>query len=154
MKSQAKASSKIKQPKPKPLPTKRLSKDAEINTSTSYPQDQPQTQPKPTSKTPLPTYLPASILATSPPPRQSASLPTRSTSTTQKRKFLDPDPRPPKDLKRGNMTIRVLQEDKTLLPPKVSTNGRALREAWLMGRRQGGVVPRRDAGGGKGFVRK
>ena len=154
MKSQAKTSSKNKQAKPKPLPTKRLSQDAETNTSISHPQDQPQNQSKSSSKTSLPTYLPASILATSPSPLPSAQPPTRPTSATQKRKFLDPDPKPPKDLKRGNMTIRVLQEEKTLLPPKVSRNGRALREAWLMGRRQGGVVPRREARWGTEFVRK
>ena len=155
LKSQAKASSKHKQPKEKPLPSNPLSKDAQVNARTTNPHDDPQSKPKPTSKTPLPTYLPASVLATSPPPLPSVQPPTRPSSTSQKRKFLDADPKPPKDLKRGNLKVRVLQEEKTSLPPRVSKNGRALREAWLMGRRQGAVVPRREAGWKRReFVRK
>ena len=69
--------------------------------------------------------------------------------------MLNNESKPPKDIKRGGIKFRVLQVEKSVLPPKSSAASKALREQWLMGQRGslGGVgVPRRKMGGG--FVKK
>ncbi len=107
-------------------------------------------------KNPLPLLLPEEILAAR--PVAQAPTPPSSTSkapSSQKRKFLDVESKPPKDIKRGNVTIHVLQDNQSLLPPKCSQASKALRESWLIGRRgyKGAIgVPRRKPG--SNFVRR
>ena len=110
---------------------------------------------KSSKKARLPLLLPEEILAAEPIAR--VPIPQSSESKLaigQKRKFLDPEPKPPRDVKRGNVNVRVLQENRSLLPPKSSQNSRTLRESWLAGRRgfKGAIgVPRRRSCGS--FVR-
>lgn len=116
----------------------------------------PQTKSRSTGETPLPLLLPMEILAAEPvvhapiPPLSKNKL-----AISQKRKLLDPEPKPPKDVKRGNVNIRVLPDNRSILPPICSQASKALRESWLTGRLglKGGIqVPRRKPTGS--FVRK
>ncbi|KAK2756749.1 hypothetical protein FQN54_005195 [Arachnomyces sp. PD_36] len=110
----------------------------------------------------LPALLPDEILNAEP----VARLPTPVSENdrtkpriSQKRKFLDEEQKPPKDVRRGGTTIRVLDGSSgkaNALAPKVSKPGKHVREQWLSGNR-GGVGPsglRRAGGGSKGFVGK
>ena len=106
-------------------------------------------------KTPLPLLLPKEILAATP-AVYAPILPFSNSkfAVSQKRKFVDLDPKPPKDIKRGNVNVRVLQDNRSILPPKSSQASKTLRESWLTGRlgAKGKIgVPRRKPGGG--FVR-
>ena len=107
-------------------------------------------------KTPLPLLLPEEILAAQPVVRAPTStLPNSKVAVSQKRKFLDLESKPPKDIRRGGVTIRVLQDNRSILPPRSSQVSKALRESWLSGRRgfKGEIaVPRRKLGGG--FIRR
>ena len=111
-----------------------------------------------TRKDPLPPLLPDEILAIEPvarPPTPPAEPEATLVSMTKKRRFLDADPKPPKDVKRGPVNVRVLEAERQVLPPKASKPSKALKEAWLVGRRGAGgsdVVQRRKLGGG--FVRR
>lgn len=116
----------------------------------------PQTKPESAGKPSLPLLLPMEVLAAAPvahalnPPFSDTKL-----AISQKRRFLDPEPKPPKDMKRGNVRIRVLTDNRSKLPPESSQASKALRESWLTGRMGSkGViqVPRRKPSGG--FVRK
>lgn len=116
----------------------------------------PQKKPESNGNPPLPLLLPMEILAAEPvvhaptPPFSNSKL-----AISQKRKFLDPEPKPPKDIKRGNVRIRVLPDNRSNLPPESSQASKALRESWLTGRmgRKGVVqLPRRKPSGE--FVRK
>lgn len=111
---------------------------------------------KSSSKTPLPALLPDEVLAVELVTRLlTPPLSVDKVFTNKKRRFLDTDSKPPKDIKYGRTKVRVLQANRTTLPPKASTIGKALRESWLLGRRglKGGLaVPRRKPCGG--FVRK
>ena len=116
----------------------------------------PATTSKLSGKRSLPLLLPEEILAAQPvipapkPPFSNSKVAIR-----QKRKFLDLESKPPKDIKRGDVTIRVLQDKRSVLPPKSSQFSKSLRESWLTGRRgfKGEIgVPRRKLGGG--FVRR
>ena len=116
----------------------------------------PGAKAKVSAKAPLPALLPDEILAAEPfvrPPTPPPS--TNKTAVNKKQKFFDVDSRPPKDIKRGNLKIRVLPEEWSSLPPKASQTSKALRESWLTGRQgfKGNViVPRRKLG--SRFVRK
>lgn len=106
----------------------------------------------------LPTLLPDHILADEPTIGPPIPIPTptnkASTPTKPKKKLLNLEQKPPKDVRNGRLKIRVLQEISDMLPPKASQQGRALREAWLMGRRGGSGVERRKMIGMGGFVRQ
>ena len=114
------------------------------------------TKLRPSGKTPLPLLLPEELLAT----QTVVHTPTPSSSNSkvaisQKRRLLDLEPKPPKDIKRGNVTITVLNDKRSILPPKSSRASKDLRESWLTGRPglKGKVcVPRQKPSGG--FVRK
>ncbi|KAI4162152.1 MAG: hypothetical protein LQ342_004170 [Letrouitia transgressa] len=90
----------------------------------------------------IPDLLPLEILAEEPAPRAPTpplldERPTQQVSTkAPKRKLLDRDPRPRKDIKVGNYKVRVLEGlmPQTGLPPKASKNSKAIRERWLVGR--------------------
>ena len=107
-------------------------------------------------KTPLPLLLPEEILAAQPVVRApKLPFPKSKVAISQKRKFLELESKPPKDIKRGDVTIRVLQDNRSILPPKSSQLSKTLRESWLMGRKgfKGEIgVPRRKLGAG--FVRR
>ncbi|RJE21373.1 hypothetical protein PHISCL_06277 [Aspergillus sclerotialis] len=114
----------------------------------------------------VPALLPDEILNAAPAARP-PTPPAEDDTTARKPnklKFLDKVEKPPKDVKMGDVTIRVLDEaasqkkNKTTLPPKASKVGRNSRDNWLKGQRSTAHVNglRRTAGGAasKGFVRK
>lgn len=114
----------------------------------------------------VPALLPDEILNAAPAARP-PTPPAEDESTARKPnklKFLDKVEKAPKDVKMGDVTIRVLDEpssqkkNKTTLPPKASKVGRNSRDNWLKGQRSTAHVNglRRTAGGAasKGFVRK
>lgn len=111
---------------------------------------------KPSGKMPLPLLLPEEILGAQPEVHAPRLPVSRSkVAIGQKRKFLDMESKPRKDIKRGDVTICFLQDNRSILPPKSSPLSQTLRECWLMGRRgfkgESGV-PRRKVSGG--FVRR
>ncbi|KAL8800629.1 MAG: hypothetical protein Q9182_005042 [Xanthomendoza sp. 2 TL-2023] len=111
------------------------------------------------SKDSLPALLPDEILAAEPtvrpptPPPPQREMPKARVNT--KRRFLDKSSKPPKDIQKGNLRIRVLEDRKKILPPKISKSSRKIRESWLAGRlghKSRVVMERRQMG--SGFVRR
>ncbi|KAL8663358.1 MAG: hypothetical protein Q9168_008108 [Polycauliona sp. 1 TL-2023] len=115
-------------------------------------------QRKETSRQSLPALLPDEILAAEPTARMPTPPPrldvVKATVHT-KHRFLDQISKPPKDIQKGNVRIRVLEDRRAILPPRVSKNSQKLRESWLAGRRghKGKVVMERRKMG-TGFVRR
>ena len=111
---------------------------------------------KKSTKATLPALLPDELLTADPivqlPKRPS---PVGRNIVSKKTKLLDIDQNVPKDIKRGNRIIRVVQVERSILPPPSSATSKAIRERWLTGQR-GSLgapgVPRRKLNGG--FVRK
>ncbi|KAL8910730.1 MAG: hypothetical protein Q9171_004023 [Xanthocarpia ochracea] len=111
-----------------------------------------------TSGDALPALLPDELLAAEP----MARMPTpplrrdvvKATVNTRRR-FLDQASKPPKDIQRGSVRIRVLEDRRAMLPPKVSKDSKMLRESWLAGRlgSKGRVVMERRKIS-TGFVRR
>ncbi|KAL8676860.1 MAG: hypothetical protein Q9186_006667 [Xanthomendoza sp. 1 TL-2023] len=108
------------------------------NTTRQSPPSVTRGQPKRPSKDTLPVLLPDEILAAepmvrlpTPPPSQREVA--RATVNT-KRRFLDQTSKPPKDIQKGNLRIRVLEDRRKVLPPKVSKSSQLIRESWLAGR--------------------
>lgn len=107
---------------------------------------------------PVPALLPESILLVEEPAGpvfKSSLIPKKSDSASHRLRSLITVP--PKDLKHGAKTVRVLESDRVLLPPQSALCGKGVRESWLFGRRSGGrnrngVVPRRKMG--NGFLRR
>ena len=99
--------------------------------------------------------LPPSLHHVPPPPTSTTLIQHK---LNKKRKLLDTDDKPPKDIKKGDKIIKVLPESTGALPPKNSKEGKALRERWLMGNRGRSGVSRKEwsagSGGGKSFVRR
>lgn len=117
------------------------------------PQDQ--SSKKQPVKERLPLLLPDDLLNAEPivrPPTPPPHMSQVKLEVSRKRKLLDIDARPPKDVQRGGLKIRVLSTDAGHLPPRSSKEGRILRETWLMGQRgpKGGIQRRKI---GAGFVR-
>ncbi|KAI4108294.1 MAG: hypothetical protein L6R37_001167 [Teloschistes peruensis] len=109
-------------------------------------------------KLPLPDLLPEEILAAEAPTR----LPTPpfreelvKVSANKKRRFLEKATKPAKDVRRGGVRIRVLDDTKSILPPKVGKSSQMVRESWLNGRKgsKGRVVMERRKLG-TGFIRR
>ena len=135
-------------------------KEEQADTSSEEDEDHSQNaeQDKWTTQDALPALLPDAILAAEPAPR----MPTpplrrdvmKATVNTRHR-FLDQTSKPPKDIQTGKVRIRVLEDRRAILPPKVSKNTQMLRESWLAGRRgrKGDAVMKRRKMG-TGFVRK
>ncbi|MCJ1438414.1 hypothetical protein MMC27_007802 [Xylographa pallens] len=136
---------------------------SKLDDATSAPYDS--TAPKPNPATagskktfkrtdPLPDRLPADVLAAEPiahpptPPRIVTIV------NPRKRRFCDADPKPPKDLKRGSVTVRILEENNSTLPPRSSKLSKSLKESWLAGQRGRHDVASRRLKMGGGFVRK
>jgi len=114
-----------------------------------------QSSKKQPEKDRLPLLLPDELLNAEPavrPPTPPPHVSQVRLDVSRKRKLLDIDSRPPKDVQRGELKIRVLSTDGGHLPPRPSKEGRMLRETWLTGQRgPKGGIRRRKIGGG--FVR-
>lgn len=115
----------------------------------------------------LPALLPDEILNAAPaerPPTPPAEETGTGPRKPNKLKFLDKVEKAPKDVKMGDVTIRVLDEPssgkmgKPALPPKASKVGRNSKDNWLKSNRSTARVNglRRTAGGTvrSSFVRK
>ncbi|KAL8721212.1 MAG: hypothetical protein Q9225_002061 [Loekoesia sp. 1 TL-2023] len=118
----------------------------------------PPTGLKWSNEDPLPELLPEEILAAEPMVRFPTPLPEpllAKALVNKKQRFLEEKVKPPNDVRKGNVKIRVLEERQAILPPKVSKSSRTIRESWLAGRlgAKGRVVMERRKLGG-GFVRK
>ena len=108
-------------------------------------------------KQPLPAILPDEILSIEssiqhPAPPPIISQPQKN---TRRKFFVERQDRPPKDLVRGNTKVRIIEPERTGLPPKSSTKGKEIREKWLLGQRgdrPGLWVPRMKQS--SSFVRK
>ncbi|KAL8732703.1 MAG: hypothetical protein Q9181_003871 [Wetmoreana brouardii] len=105
----------------------------------------------------LPELLPEEILTAEPMPRLPTPIPQLGmvkVTANRKRRFLEQTTKPPKDIRKGNVRIRVLEDTKPVLPPKVSKSSQMIRESWLAGRLgyKGKVMMERRKVGG-GFVR-
>ena len=108
------------------------------------------------SKSQLPLLLPDEVLNAEPvvrPPTPPPEKPIENTQLIKKRQLLSSDSRPPKDIRRGSLTVRVINPGPGVMPPKVSKQSKNMREAWLMGQRgpRGGIERRKQGGS---FVRK
>ncbi|KKK23420.1 hypothetical protein P175DRAFT_0525034 [Aspergillus ochraceoroseus IBT 24754] len=112
----------------------------------------------------LPTLLPDEILNAVPairPPTPPAETFSVSQKKPTKLRFLDRKEKAPKDIKMGDVAIRVLgsgarKQPNSALPPKASKSGRNAKDMWLKQARSTGHVNglRMTSGGSKGFVRK
>ncbi len=110
----------------------------------------------------LPTLLPDEILALEPTKRPPTPPPAETTTHVSKRhKFFSAGEKPPKDLVRGNVRVRVLDNPSSHLAPKAGKGSKSLKEGWLAGRRGSGrgrgsgiggegTYERRKVGGGFG----
>ena len=112
----------------------------------------------PTARRPLPALLPDDILAADPVTRSLTPPLDQKHAEKPKRKkhiFVETAPKPPKDIKRGPVKIRVLEGGRQNLPPKASKESRNMKESWLVGRRGrngAAVMERRKIG--LGFTRR
>ena len=104
---------------------------------------------------PLPALLPKELLEGEPAPRPLTppmNISSVKPSTSNKLRLLQAKSKAPKDIQRGSLSIRVLETNQSLLPPKASKSSKNIRESWLAGRRGSSFVRRKKQGGG--FVRK
>jgi len=98
----------------------------------------------------LPAILPDSILlaadepasvrdaAADTPHKQSSRLNVRRRAAIHKAAYVPiriPTSKPPKDARRGPVSVRVLETQSSFLPPKVVSAARSIRETWLKGRK-------------------
>ncbi|KAI4093458.1 MAG: hypothetical protein LQ344_002871 [Seirophora lacunosa] len=110
------------------------------------------------SRDALPTLLPDEILAAEPVIRFPTPSPERVVAKApinKRQRFLEETSKRPKDIQKGNVRIRVLEEQRSILPPKVSKMSQSIRESWLVGRpgaKGRATVERRKMG--SGFVRR
>ncbi|KAJ5281223.1 hypothetical protein N7478_006595 [Penicillium angulare] len=116
------------------------------------------------SRSALPALLPDDILNAEPVLRLPSPLADDSSVRTKpnKLRFLDKTEKAPKDVRAGDVTIRVLdapsvkKNSRPALPPKASKTGLNVKDNWLNRKRSTGYVNglRRTAGGPSGFVRR
>ncbi|KAJ5604504.1 U3 snoRNA associated [Penicillium lagena] len=114
----------------------------------------------------LPALLPDDILNAVPverPPTPPAEDLVGERKKPNKLRFLDKTDKAPKDVRVGDVAIRVLDAPSTKknnsqpgLAPKISKSGRNIKDNWLKNPRSTGQVNglRRTAGGSSGFVRR
>lgn len=113
----------------------------------------------------LPALLPDDILNAEPvvrPPTPPAEDTFAAPKKPSKLRFLERTEKAPKDVRAGDVTIRVLDapstkhNSKPSLAPKASKSGRNVKENWLKRDKSTGRVNglRRTAGGASGFVRR
>jgi U3 small nucleolar RNA-associated protein 16 len=159
-KAQAKASAEAKAKteklqKPQSFDSRLISDDDLVSESTVTLQGSVVREP---GRRVLPALLPDEILNAEPIHRLPSPPPEEQQKTnTKQHKFFKED-RPAKDIRRGDVTIRVLESKKEMLPPKSSAVGRHVKAAWQSGQRgRNGTAPgglKRVGGGSKGFVRR
>lgn len=113
---------------------------------------------KETGRRALPAVLPDEILNAVPADRLPTPPPDIQRKYSKRHRFFDEEEKPPKDIRRGDVTIRVLDDKaaKSTLAPKSSKQGQKVREAWIAGKRNPKPLPglKRVPGGKKGFVRR
>jgi U3 small nucleolar RNA-associated protein 16 len=113
----------------------------------------------------LPALLPDDILNAVPevrPPTPPPETEDFAQKKPTKLRFLEKKEKAPKDVRMGDVAIRVLDSDSArkqpngALPPKASKMGRSAKSAWLKQARSTGHVNgmRMASSGSKGFVRK
>lgn len=145
----------VQKKKPKGIRSKMLADDDRVDREPASPRDYP-AEFQWSSEDALPELLPDEILAAEPMVRfpTPESLIVRA-PTNKKQRFLDKTSKPPKDIRKGNVRIRVLEEKQATLAPKVSKPSQRIKESWLAGRpgAKGRVVMERRKMGG-GFVRR
>ena len=128
------------------LQAQKSTKRAPKRKRSSSPSPEPPTQPTRLSiNDPLPDLLPDYILASTPGERLLIPPPPPAPVQKQpnKLRFLDKEPRPPKDVRKGNVTIQVLESKaKQNLPPRVSKASQSLRERLLSGKKGAAQVER------------
>ena len=137
-------------------PVERLKFSDEFSKATGEKDRNSPKQPNVLEKDRLPLMLPDEILAAKPIPQiRKPPFTNSKVAVGQKRKLLNFESKPPKDVKLGNVTICYLQDKQTILPPESSLASKAIRESWLTGKRsfKGAMqVPRRKPS--SSFVRK
>ncbi|KAK0118673.1 hypothetical protein ONS95_007556 [Cadophora gregata] len=111
-----------------------------------------------TSRSALPSFLPAEYLEDDDDEDAQALVPFSDEITiikkkAKKTKFIDAALKEPKDRRVGKTTYRVAKRQSTKLAPKSSFSARSTKEAWLQGRTGGKVDPSRRAFG-KAFGRR
>ena len=115
------------------------------------------------SEGPLPAYLPDEIFAVEPESRPEILLtvqtkipksPEPGQEEKSKRKRLDVQLKPVKDVKRGNTRVRVLPQQSSALPPPVVQRSARIREQWLKDGMKRVKVPGYRQTGAKSFLRK
>jgi len=88
----------------------------------------------------LPALLPASLLASAPavrppsPPLEKGRQDMQLQKQNKHLKFLDAATKPVKDVQRGPVRVRVLEDANPLLPPRKDRGSMGVREKWLLGR--------------------
>jgi U3 small nucleolar RNA-associated protein 16 len=118
----------------------------------------------------IPDFLPAELLATEAPVRLPTPPPSSKPSQSKDMKIFEPfaalkipKENAPKDLTYDNLSVRILGQKNPLLPPKVTSRSKSIRETWLKGRstfentaskrNTSGKLQRRPMGGAtKAFV--
>ncbi|CRG88964.1 hypothetical protein PISL3812_05999 [Talaromyces islandicus] len=155
-KSQAKASKKTKLEKPsdsRPAEPTLAQDDDLISESTATLQG---SVVRDSGRLVLPALLPDEILNAEPVYTVPSPAPEPSRQSTKKHKFFDDIKKPAKDIHHGDVTIRVLENQKNMLPPKSSITGRKVKAAWMAGQRNknGPSGLKRTSGAYKGFVRR
>lgn len=91
----------------------------------------------------VPALLPDELLATEAPIRPPTPPPTKTPQQQHKQAARSssitaplrvPRQKPPRDLTIGGQKIRVMASRNSLLPPKINTQSKSIRQAWLQGR--------------------
>ncbi|EED15516.1 conserved hypothetical protein [Talaromyces stipitatus ATCC 10500] len=159
-KAQAKASAAAKakaekSQKPQFFDSKLISDDDLVSESTATLQE----SVRGSGRRALPALLPDEILNAEPVHRLPSPPPEEQQKSNIRRqhKFFKED-KPAKDIRRGDVTIRVLETKKEMLPPKSSAIGKHVKASWQAGHRgRNGSAPgglKRVGGGPKSFVRR
>ena len=110
-----------------------------------------------TAKSVIPEFLPEEILAAEPyrrPPPEPRQIKVNRPQPSNKHVFFTHDEKPPKDVRRGPVKVRVLEKRNPVLPPRAAKAAKSLREDWLTGRsKKGGAAAVERRKMGTSFVR-
>jgi hypothetical protein len=108
------------------------------------------------TKSNIPEFLPSEYLEDDPVDENGPieALERAISHKSKKIKFVDPEPKKPKDRKKGSTIYRVAEPQGTgLLAPRAATTARSVKEAWLSGKR-GAVAGNRKVVNGGFFKNK
>ncbi|KAI9826404.1 MAG: hypothetical protein M1832_000321 [Thelocarpon impressellum] len=85
----------------------------------------------------LPELLPDELLAMVPAVRPPTPPPgpAEMTKESKRHRFFTADEKPPKDIRRGNVRVRILETSSHHLTPKGDKRSKSIKESWLAGRR-------------------